>query len=123
MKDAASTYHYETASMYRDMLGKLEYVKHGLNGYRDLFPKRLVLKIPTKDGVKLFYVNKGNILLTKKYKRLSLLNKYIEKFIEKGSDIKIDNNYLPDDKGSIDYRDILYSEINNLDEDMVINLN
>lgn len=75
MKDAASTYHYETASMYRDMISKLEYLKHGFNGYRELFSKRLVLKIPTEDGVKLFYVNKGNILLSKKYKRISALNK------------------------------------------------
>lgn len=120
MNYASSNYHYELASIYRDIIRGLEYVKHGINGYRDLFSKRLVLKIPTQEGVKLFYVNEGNILLTKKYKRLSSLDKYLKNFIEKGNKIEDINGREFDDKAAIDYRDILYSEISSLPEDMII---
>lgn len=120
MNKAASTYHFEKASKYRDIIRGLEYVKHGINGYRDLFSKRLVLKLPTQEGVKLFYVNKGNILLTKKYKRISSLDKYLKNFIDKGNAIECNEIMEIDDKAAIDYRDILYSEINSLPEDMII---
>lgn len=120
MITAASTYHYENASIYRDIIHGLEYVKHGINGYRNLFSKKLVLRVPTQDGIKLFYINAGNILLTKKYKRISSLDKYLKNFIEKGNAIKYSNTMKINDKASIDYRDILYSEINSLPEDMIV---
>ncbi|TAH59770.1 MAG: hypothetical protein EWM50_07465 [Gottschalkiaceae bacterium] len=122
MKEAANNYKYELASLYRDMINCLEYVRYGINGYKELFSKRLVLKIQITDGIKLFYVNKGKILLTKKYKRLSQLNKYIDIFIEKGNAIRYKNPIEQDDKVAIDYRDILYSEINGFTEDMIISI-
>lgn len=120
MNEAASSYHYEIASMYRDIIHNLEYVKHGINGYKDLFSKRLILKIPIQEGIKLFYVNKGSILLAKKYKRMSSVDKYLQNFIDKGSKIDIKESKKIDNKAAIDFRDILYSEINSLPEDMII---
>lgn len=118
MMEAAKIYNYETASFYRDLIQRLEYVKRGLNGYKELFYKRLILKIPTIDGFKLFYVNKGHILLTKKYKRISQLNKYMDLFIKKSHDIKTNVKATRlDDKTVLDYHDILYSEINSFKND------
>lgn len=120
MKESANAYQYEIASFYRDAIRSLEYVKYGINGYKELFDKKLILKIPTIEGTKLFYVNKGCILFTKKYKRLS--NQYIDSFIKKVEEVdKSKNLSLPEDsKATIDYRDILYSEINSFTNDMFI---
>lgn len=118
MIDAAKNYQYETASKYRDLIKGLEYVKHGINGYKELYNKHLVLKIPTTDGIKLFYVNQGNLLLTKKYKRLS--KKSFEVFIKKGREAKIKPNPDLDEKSLIDYRDIIYTEIIRYPKEMVI---
>lgn len=123
MHDEAMNYRFETASVYRDIINSLKYVKHGINGYKDLFSKRLVLKIPTIDGVKLFYVCKGKILLTKKYKRLPRNEDYIKNFIIKGNAIRKEYSFAEEkiiDKETLDYRDILYSEICSLPEDMII---
>lgn len=120
MYKAAVNYRYEVASLYRDMINYLRYIEHGINGYKELSSKRLILKIPIADGFKLFYVKKGKILLSKKYKRLTLLNKYLDDFIKKGDILSNDNNISTDDKSAIDYRDILYSEISSLPEDMII---
>lgn len=120
MTMAANKYNFEAASLYRDMINGLKYIEHGINGYKELFTKRLILKLPTADGIKLFYVSKGNILLSKKYKRLSMLNKYLDDFIRKGNAISQERSFMSDDKALIDYRDILYSEINSLSKDMII---
>lgn len=120
MYKAAGNYRYEVASLYRDMINHLRYIGHGINGYKELSSKRLILKIPTADGVKLFYVSNGKILLSKKYKRLTQLNKYLDDFIKKGDILSNDNNISSDDKSAIDYRDILYSEISSLPKEMII---
>jgi len=124
MSEAANAYRYETASAYRDILNCLKYIEHGINGYKNFFSKKLVLKNPTVDGVKLFYVNKGSILLSKKYKRLS--DVYLKNFINKGNLIsqKQESKESPNvsDKASVDYRDILYSEICSLPGDMILHI-
>lgn len=120
MKEAATSYRYEAASFYRDLIHGLKYTMRGINGYQELLAKRLVLIIPIEEGIKLFYVSKGDILLTKKYRRLTQLPKYVETFIEKGNSIKQSNNFKCDEKAAVDYHDILYSEINSFTDDMVI---
>lgn len=123
MKEAAATYKYEAASLYRNMINGLKYVRQGINGYKSLFTKRLVLKLPTDEGIKLFYVNEGQILLTKKYKRLSQLDNYLDSFIKKGNEIKRNASLSVHDKAVIDYRDILYSEISSLTKDRILSIN
>lgn len=129
MKKAAEAYRFELAGIYRDIINGLKYIRHGINGYKEIFSKRLVLKIPTADGIKLFYVNKGNILLSEKYKGSSLPDQCLKDFIAKGDAllkdfIDIEIPASDDDKAAykatLDYRDILYSEINSLSEDMIL---
>lgn len=146
MNKAAEDYRYELACIYRDIINGLKYIRHGINGYKEIFSKRLVLKIPTVDGIKLFYVNKGNILLSEKYNGSSLPDHYLKDFIDKGNavlkdfidkGISVSENFIDKrnaisrgipasddettvDKATLDYRDILYSEINSLSEDMIL---
>lgn len=117
MKEAASMYKFETASLFRDIIFSLNYLKSGIMGYKNLFSKNIVLRIPFKGGIKLFFVSRGQMVLKKTYKRLS--DKSYSLFIENG--IKFSNKLTPliNEKMSIDYRDILYSEIIALPEHMV----
>lgn len=116
MKEAASTYKFETASMYRDIILNLNYLKAGISGYKYIFSKKIVLRIPCKSGTKLFFVSQGNIIKKKTYKRLS--NKSYHLFIDKCSALASPSPFS-DEKTSIDYRDILYSEILALPKSMV----
>ncbi|MDF2944087.1 MAG: Excinuclease subunit domain protein [Herbinix sp.] len=128
MIEAASLYKYEMASLYRDIMMGFQYLKNGINGYKDLFSRNILLKIPIQEGFKLFYVSKGNILLKQTY--ASLTKKEIKLFVNKGNKLSDKENKLidkvtnnKDEKAGIDFRDILYSEIMSLSDDLVIYLN
>lgn len=116
MKIAASTYKFETASIYRDIIFSLNYLKTGINGYRNIFLKYIILKIPIKKGIKLFFIANGQLVYKKAYNKFS--RKSYELFIKHSLNL---SKTLPfkDEKMGIDYKDILYSEIISLPENMV----
>ncbi|TJX15688.1 hypothetical protein E9840_02650 [Tissierella creatinini] len=118
MKEAASIYKFETASMYRDIIFNLNYLKSGISGYRNMFIKNIVLKIPYDNGIKLFFISHGRIAYKKSYKRLS--SRSYSLFIDNSLRLPVPSS--SDEKMSIDYRDILYSEILSLPSNMVIYL-
>lgn len=134
MMTAASELRFETASLYRDVISGLKYVKHGIDGYSSLLNRKIVLKIPSEKGVKLFLVSEGNIIHRKLYK--TICKKNLEAFLRKGNEvlIKTDISSFPQkglivnsydhefmtEKMSIDFRDILYSEITSLSEDKLL---
>lgn len=125
---------FETASLYRDVISGLKYIKHGIDGYSSLLRRQIILRIPTSEGVKLFYISEGNIIHRKIYKTISQRN--MDNFLKKGNEILgltgsyqalqkglITNTYPKEfmtDKMRVDFRDILYSEISSLSEDMRI---
>ncbi len=130
MKEAASFYKYETASMYRDIISGIKYIKHGINAYENLLSRNILLKLPFPEGIKLIFVSGGTILLKEKYTELT--EKDIQVFIKKGKsktgskrkDLSIHNEMLPgemalNEKIRIDFRDVLCSEIIALPEEMV----
>lgn len=117
MKEAASLYLFETASLYRDMIVNIKYLNNSLYGYKDMYSKNILLKIPTSNGYKLFFVSKGQILLKRKYEVLK--EKDIQVFIDKGKSLLAYANAIKEDKSSIDFRNILYSEIKSLPEENV----
>lgn len=117
MKEAASLYRYETASYYRDLISGLQYMKRGISGYQILLSKNILLKIPTKNGYKLFLVSDGMIQLKENY--ASLTHSDIRSFIQKGQAMT-PKFEIENEKSYIDFRDILYSEIMSLEEDMVL---
>lgn len=118
MIEAASSYRFETASTYRDMIYSMNYLKSGIYGYKNMFSKNILLKIPIINGYKLFFVSKGQILLKESYPFLTEID--IENFINKGKNLTLTDPIIKDEKVSIDFRDILYSEIKSLPNDMVI---
>ena len=71
MDEAVIDFRYEAAAIYRDLIVKFKSIKKGLNGYKDLLNKNIVLKLPITNGrYKLFYVASGiivNSLITMGY--------------------------------------------------------
>lgn len=134
MRIAAGDLKFETASLYRDVIAGLKYVKHGIDGYSSLLNRKIVLQIPSENGVKLFLVSEGNIIHRKLYK--TMCRKNLDSFIRKGNEtlIKTVTTHFPSkglmvntydkefmtEKMSIDFRDILYSEITSLSEDKLL---
>ena len=118
MKESASSYLFETASKYKELINNLSYLKNSLYRYRAMLSKDIVLKITTQNGYKLFYISKGEILHKKNYQ--SLEEKDIDDFIDKGRNLIPSIPKIQEEKDSIDFRDILFSEILSLPKDMVI---
>lgn len=125
MDEAVIDFRYEAAAIYRDLIVKFKSIKKGLNGYKDLLNKNIVLKLPITNGrYKLFYVASGiivNSLITDGLTQPSIDN-FINESRLKASETAFsmtDDNSVADEKSWIDYRDILYSEILNLPEEMV----
>ncbi|MDF2589150.1 MAG: Excinuclease subunit domain protein [Anaerocolumna sp.] len=120
MKEAALAFRYETASMYRDIIQGLGYIRYGIDGYQKLLSKDILLKIPTESGEKLFFVSGGTILIKEIFFHLTHEN--LSDFIHRGQALKPTFTNQMNEKMKIDFRDILYSEINSLPENMVFYL-
>lgn len=132
MKDAASDYKFETASMYRDVIFSLNHLKYNLQRYKHLMTKTILLCIPVTNGKKLFFIHKGKIIQTKLLLSVEestyescKTNTMIEDFImesrqlvkKKKQEFWIES--IPNEKSNIDFQDILYSEISVLPEETI----
>lgn len=118
LKEASEEYRYEIASVYRDLIHDFNRMKHGLDGYKHLATKNILLTIPIDAGYKLFYVCEGSILHSCICDELTMEIK--ENFIkEAGPDEKEAAKAYDNEKMRIDFRDIIYSEISDLSEEMV----
>lgn len=120
MKEAATELQFATASVYRDMIYGLNYLKTGIYGYKTIFSKDIILKIPISEGYKLFFISKGEILLKSTFSNLT--DEDMKNFINTGSNLKSSISKNSNEKSSMDYRDILYSEIKSLPKEMIIYL-
>lgn len=118
MQEAASSYQYETAARYRDIIAGMTIIKYGINGYRNLSVRDIVLKLPIADGYKLFFISRGAIKLKKPFNDLS--DHDINGFIAEGIEAQPQYELDMDEKSAIDFRDIIYSEILTLPEDNVL---
>ena len=117
MQEAAAEYKFETAAKYRDIIQGLYHINNGIWRYKDLMSKDILLKIPTLNGHKLFFISNGNILAKKLYSNLK--NEDIERFVKESYAIKSSISLNTDEKADIDFRDVLYSEIISLPQEMV----
>lgn len=116
MKKESSLNNFEMALLYRNMMEYTNYLSSSVNKYNELINNRLLLSIPVHEGYKLFYIYGGKIINKKIYKELSPLS--YDAFCEaaiSAADVTPDI----DEKSMIDFRDIIYSEILSLPEDMV----
>lgn len=118
LEEAAEAYRYEIASVYRDMIQDFQMLKHGLDGYKNLASKNILLAIPLESGYKLFYVCEGRILHSDT--RNELTKEIKKNFIKEArADSKEILEIYENERMGLDFRDILYSEISDLPEDMV----
>jgi len=110
LEEAAAAFKYEAAAIFRDLIISFKSIKKGLNGYKELLSKNIILKLPLHNGkFKLFYIANGiiiNSLIT------DAPGQKQNEFIKEGM-LKITETAYPytDEKSWIDYRDILISEI------------
>jgi excinuclease ABC subunit C len=118
LQEAASEYRYEVASSYRDMIQSLTVIKNGIDGYKSLATKDILLKLPIPDGYKLFFVSSGNIINSRitTFPTEELVQEFI---LESRSRLTAVNPIENNEKSGIDFRDILYSEISSLSEEMI----
>jgi excinuclease ABC subunit C len=93
-------------------------IKNGLDGYKELASSNILLTIPIEVGYKLFLVSKGNIIHSGIYNKLT--HEIKEQFISEGM-LRMNELEFPtnNEKIWIDYRDILYSEISDLSDEMI----
>jgi excinuclease ABC subunit C len=115
--EAVSEYRYEIASYYRDIIIGFTNISHGLDGYKKLATRDILLKLPIPVGYKLFYITGGFILHRRAVSEASA--EVIADFL---AESRVQSSYYPtpmDEKSGIDYRDVLYSEISDLPEEMV----
>jgi excinuclease ABC subunit C len=118
MDDAVSLYRYEMASIYRDMINNFRMLKNGLDGYKSLVSRDILLKLPIEQGYKLFFVSKGSIInsIVTDNPDKEIIDGFIAESTSKISAMKPTSD---NEKSWIDFRDILYSEISELPDEMV----
>lgn len=116
MKTASDNYLFETATMYRDIITNITYLKNGLYAYSNWFETMLLLTLEIKKGCKLFLILHGQVIhkdilpfVTEEEK-----SKFLIKAKEKLKYMPISN-----DKASIDYSTIIYSELAALPSEMM----
>lgn len=118
LEDAVMGYRYEIAAIYRDMMSGFRIIKNGLDGYKSLAARTILLTIPTESGYKLFYVAEGRIVYSMSCSAAT--KKVKEEFLREAVlRVPLSQDLWDDEKTWIDYRDILYSEISDLPEEMV----
>lgn len=118
MKIAASSLEFATAAIFRDIIYGLKYLNFSIYGKDEIFHKNLILKIPIPYGYKLFFVSRGKVIFKKSYSSLNQAD--IESFADIGQNLISSNNISENQRAVIDFRDILYSEINSLPKEMVL---
>lgn len=118
MNAEAAQYHYERASIYRDLINSLTYISHVLHDYQSLQTSDILLTIPVPDGDKLFFISKGTVTLKKTYPVLSPAA--IAAFSAEGLNMKSAIVSDWDEKTAVDYQNILFSEIQSLPDEWII---
>lgn len=118
MYEVATRLEFSAASYYRDLINALNYINKRINEYMDLLSKDIVLKIPISQGYKLFYILKGELILKASF--TNLMENDMENFIHMGRSYKSMSTHKISEKSSLDYKDIIYSEIKSLPREMVI---
>lgn len=117
MKKEASLNNFEMASLYKDIMERMNYIINSINKYNEILSSDLVLTIPVEKAYKLFYISKGMIVNTKIFEKPSLND--IKTFSEVAltyTERKIDLN----EKSLMDFKDIVCSEILSLPESWLV---
>lgn len=114
MKVLSDNLQFELAVKYRDLIDNLSIISKILYRYETIEKSEIILKIPVGNKLKVFYIKEGVI--------------FYKKLVSKDYDTKNILANLPkdypvsklDEKSYLDFRDIIYSEINILPSESVI---
>ncbi len=117
LEEAADQYRYELASVYRDFIPVFTQIKNSLKRYKNLSARSILLKLPIPEGYKLLFISNAHIINVKNTPLLT--DEIIREFKEASSVILASlQPEFDSEKSAIDFRDILYSELSDLSEDM-----
>lgn len=115
MKEESAHFHYERASICRDLIKSLNYIYHIIFDFQNFLNSDLLLKIPLEDGYKLFFVSQGQIILKQSYPELNL--RILNSFKKKGERLKPSITSFSNENLDLDFISILYSEIRDMPEE------
>ena len=113
MHNYAKDMQFEIAANLRNLADRLRILNKILYQYEDILKEDIVLKLPVKNGYKLFYVKSGILSSIKKVGK----DYDLKEFVKSVNDIEETNI---DEKSYIDFRDILLSEISTLPEEDIV---
>ncbi|SNS60825.1 excinuclease ABC subunit C [Anaerovirgula multivorans] len=110
MQLAASEFQFETASIYRDILHYIKYLDDSLvNENSNLRTSRVLIGEKIENGYKIFYISNNNIILKKKYKKLT--GKALEEFLIQAQKLENDISHNKNEKSDLDFKNIIKAEI------------
>lgn len=118
MKEASSLLKFEKAGYYKNMFNYLNYLKDRLINNESYYFGNILLKIPMQNGYKLFFINNGEVILKENY--INLTNIMIKDFIKRARVMTSSIIEHSNEKISMDFKDILFSEIKTMPEEMVL---
>ncbi|MBD3107779.1 GIY-YIG nuclease family protein [Bacillus sp. AGMB 02131] len=116
MQEAATQYRFGLAAKYRDVAEAVLFFKKEIDRYNRLFKKELLLQIKIDNGYKFFLISKGQVVYKKRVPSNSKENQ--RSFLIQASQRK--HFFSMNEKSFIDYRDILFAEIDLLPDENVI---
>lgn len=115
MKKEASSNNFEMASVYKTIIDNITYLKTSINKYKELADSNVLLTIPAESGFKLFNIAGGKIIKKEKYEKITPSS--IDFFLKDA--LTCVESFDLDEKSLLDFKDIIYSEIVSLPENMV----
>ena len=113
---AATQYRFGLAAKYRDVAEAVHFLKNGVDRYNGLIKKELLLQIKIDNGYKFFFISKGQVAYKKRVAGNSKENQ--RSFLIEAS--QREHSFSMNEKSFIDYRDILFAEIDLLPDENVI---
>ena len=110
MMEAALGFQFETASIYRDMLGYIKYLfDHNTKGTSHLRTSNVLLGERIEEGYKIFYIANDRILLKKKFTKLT--RDTIHDFLRQANEREENGSFIKNEKRDLDFRSIINTEI------------
>ncbi|MDF2878097.1 MAG: hypothetical protein K0S30_1193 [Clostridia bacterium] len=110
MRRAAEDFRFETASMYRDIMGHIKYLHYAhIKKASVLTTQKILMGEKLEDGYKIFYISHGTIIFKKKYKRLS--TESVKKFLNQSVRAEQIGIPIKNGKSHLDFEAIIYTEL------------
>ncbi len=122
MNLAAHDFKFERAAIYRDILSNLRYIySFNIRKGDDFKDKYMLMGERVDDGYKVFCLYDCNIILKRKYKKLS--RKALQSFLIHAKQMEIMQDALSSEKKELDFKSIIRSELQDKEFKTMVILN